>query len=321
MSVPANVCVVGSANIDLTFHTPRLPAAGETRPARGVHFGCGGKGANQAVMAARLGARVQLVACVGADPFGRQLLDNLRANGVGTDHVGVDAARPTGMAAIFVDDEARNCIAVAPGANASLAPGDVRSASGTVRAARVLLCQLETPLEATLEAFRVARAAGVRTVLNPAPAHSMPDELLRLTDLCVPNETEAALLTGADTATSEGAAAAAASLRGRGAGAVIITLGGRGCLVDDGAETERFPAWPVDAVDPTGAGDAFLGALAAAFAKGVSLRDAVPRASAAAALSVTRSGAQASFPSGAEVESFLASRAGPAGDMVGGTRR
>jgi ribokinase len=320
MRDPPTVCVVGSANIDLTFRTPRLPAAGETVAARDFHFGCGGKGANQAVMAARLGARVRLVATVGADAFGQQLVENLRASGVDTEHVGVDGTRPTGMAAVLVDDGARNCIAVAPGANGALTPGDVRGAAASLRAARVLLCQLETPPAATLEAFHIARAAGVRTVLNPAPAQPLGDELFGLTDLCVANESEVQLLTGADPGTPEGAAAAADALRRRGVRVAIVTLGARGCLLADGGKPEHFPAHPVRAVDPTGAGDAFLGALAAALAEGIGLRDAVGCANAAAALAVTRPGAQGSFPSRAEVETLLASQVSEAPGTVMGER-
>jgi ribokinase len=306
MGESAAVCVVGSANVDLVFRAARLPGTGETVAAHRFSEGCGGKGANQAVMAARLGARACLVGRVGADSFGQLLLKNLRTNDVDTVFVGTDPERPTGVAAVVVDDEGRNCIVVAEGANGRLTPADVRAAADSVRAARILLCQLETPLETTLEAFRIARDAGVRTVLNPAPAKPLPDELLRLTDLCVPNETEAALLTGIATDTTEGAAAAARSLCGRGPRAVIVTLGERGCLVDEGRGAEHFAARPVVAVDSTGAGDAFLGALAAALASALSLREAVPVAGAAAALSVTRPGAQASFPTRAEVDAFLA---------------
>jgi ribokinase len=306
MSESATVCVVGSANVDLVFRAARLPGTGETVAAHRFAEGCGGKGANQAVMAARLGAGVCLVGRVGADSFGRLLLSNLRTNGVDTAFVGIDAERPTGVAAVVVDDEGRNCIVVADGANGGLTPDDVRAAADSVRAARILLCQLETPLETTLEAFRIARAAGVRTLLNPAPAKPLPDELLRLTDLCVPNETEAALLTGIATDTPQAAAAAAQSLRRRGPRAVIVTLGERGCLVDEGGGAEHFAARPVVAVDSTGAGDAFLGALAAALARGISLREALPLAGAAATLSVTRPGAQASFPTLAEINAFLA---------------
>jgi ribokinase len=305
MNAPTTVCVVGSANVDLIFRTERLPARGETLAASDMRVGSGGKGANQAVMAALLRARVSLVARVGSDSFGRQLVDNLNSYGVDTTHTCVDPNRTTGVASIMVDDDAHNCIIVSEGANGRLSPADVQAAGEVLSGARVLVCQLETPIAATMEAFRIARGAGGRTILNPAPAKPLPQELLQLTDVCVPNETEAALLTGIDTSTPEGAREAARVLKEQGPRAVIITLGSRGCLVDDESGVAHFPAWRTLAVDPTGAGDAFVGALAASLAAGVSLRAALPRASAAAALSVSKPGAQASFPSVDEVDAFM----------------
>jgi ribokinase len=305
MAEPHSVCVVGSANVDLTFRMARLPQPGETVAARGLATDFGGKGANQAVMAARAGASVCLVARVGDDPFGRQVVENLARQGVHANHVARDAGQPTGVAAIFVDNSANNNIVVAAGANASLSVEQVAAAADVIRTANAVLCQLETPVAASIEAFRIARAARVVTILNPAPAGPLPDELLRLTDLCVPNETEAALLTGVATHSHAGPAEAARALRSRGPGRVIITLGARGCLIDDGSRVEIVPAPAVAAVDPTGAGDAFLGVLAATLARKVSLREAVDRATAAAALSVTRPGAQASFPTMAELTAMF----------------
>jgi ribokinase len=189
----------------------------------------------------------------------------------------------------------------------------VAAAADVVRAAKVVLCQLETPVAASLEAFRIARAAGVFTILNPAPARPLPDELRRLTDLCVPNETEAGLLTGVATDSSRGPAEAARALRASGPLRVIVTLGARGCLIDDGSRVELVRAPAVAAVDPTGAGDAFLGVLAAELAKRLSLKEAVGRATAAAALSVTRPGAQASFPTAAEVDAMIGRMSVPGG--------
>jgi ribokinase len=300
------ICVVGSSNTDLTFRTPRLPRPGETLAGHGFQLGFGGKGANQAVMAARLGARVAVVSKVGRDAFGAQTLENYRREGIDTTHLLIDEARPSGVAAIVVDDDARNCILVVPGANLGLSPDDVRRATPVIRDADVLLCQLEVPLETTLEAFRVARAAGVRTVLNPAPAAPLADELLRLTDLCVPNETELESLTGMAAATVEEAAAAARELARRGRQAVIVTLGSRGALLVDGERVEHIPAVPVAAVDPSGAGDAFIGSVAVFLAGGKELGDAARRANAAAALSVTRPGTQSSFPSRAEASGLMA---------------
>jgi ribokinase len=298
-----HVCVVGSTNVDLFFRTERLPRPGETLAGKSFHLGYGGKGANQAVMAARLGARVSMVGRVGRDVFGEEALRNFHREQVETAHVQVDAERPTGVASIVVDDAAENCILIVPGANHGLTPAHVQDAAAVIRAADVVLCQLEVPVECCLEAFRLARAAGVRTILNPAPAAALPDELLRLTDLCVPNETEIEALTGAPVA-PEGMEAAARALRRRGPRMVIVTLGARGALVVDD-DTRNVPAFAVRAVDPTGAGDAFIGSLAVFLAEGVQLTEAVRRANAAAALSVTRLGTQTAYPRRGEVEALL----------------
>jgi ribokinase len=305
-TTPPRVCVVGSSNIDLTFRTPRLPRPGETLAGHGFHLGHGGKGGNQAVMAARLGGHVTLVSRVGRDVFGEGALANYRGAGIDTSHVHADDSLPSGTAAILVDDQARNCILVVAGANQNLTPADVRRAIVPLQSASVLLCQLEVPLETTLEAFRLARAAGVRTILNPAPAAALPEELLRLTDLCVPNETELELLTGRPVRSPDDAEEAARRLHLREAGTVIVTLGARGALVVGPELSERIPAPAVEAVDPTGAGDAFIGSLGVFLAEGRPLPDAVRRACAVAALSVTRLGTQAAYPSLAEVTAFLA---------------
>jgi ribokinase len=300
------LCVVGSSNMDLTFRAARLPRPGETLAGHGFQLGFGGKGANQAVMAARLGARVTMVSRVGKDVFGEQTIRNYREQGIDTDHVTVDDASPSGVAGIVVDDAAQNCILVVPGANGRLTAGDVRAAAVALQSAAAVLCQMEVPAEASLEAFRIARAAGVRTVLNPAPAGPLPDGLTELTELIVPNETELEILTGRPTGTPEQAEAAARLLLRRGWPRVLVTLGERGALLVEGDAADVIPAVPVAAVDPTGAGDVFIGGLAVYWARGLPLRDAARRAGAVAALSVTRLGAQAAFPSRAEVEAFLA---------------
>ncbi|HEY7310112.1 MAG TPA: ribokinase [Gemmataceae bacterium] len=299
------VCVVGSANIDLTFRTVRLPKPGETLIGQAFHLGFGGKGANQAVMAARLGAQVSMVARVGSDVFGEQTVQNYRQYGIDTAHVLRDAERPTGVASIVVEDSAQNCILIVAGANAGLSPADVRAARGVIESAGVLLCQLEVPIESTLEAFRIARAAGVRTILNPAPAVALPDELLRLTDLCVPNETEAELLTGQRVETPDEVESAARVLLQRGPRAVLVTLGPRGVLLVEEGTVEHIPSVRVPAVDASGAGDAFIGSLAVFLVEGRTLRDAARWANTAAALSVTRRGTQASFPTRTEVEDLF----------------
>jgi ribokinase len=302
------ICVVGSSNIDLTFRTARLPRPGETLTGQAFTFGFGGKGANQAVMAARLGAQVSMVSRVGGDVFGEQTLRNYQDQGVDITHVRVDSQQPTGVASIVVDDQAQNCILVIPGANGVLSPSDVRAAATAIGGADVLLCQLEVPLETTLEAFRIARAAGVRTLLNPAPAVPLPEELLRLTDQCVPNETEAELLTGQSVSTLEQAAAAARSLLQRGPQAIVVTLGDKGALIVNAHSSEHIPAVPVNAIDTTGAGDVFIGSLAVLLAEGRPLPEAVRWANAVAALSVRHLGTQTAFPSRAEVEGFAAGK-------------
>ena len=303
------ICVVGSCNIDVTFRVPRLPRPGETVPAHALHQGFGGKGANQAVAAAKLGAQVMMIARVGNDGFGAQTLDNLRGHGVDTTFVGVDPEQPTGLASIYVSDAGENCIAVAAAANARLMPSDVQAAADAIRRAEGLICQLETPVETAIESFRIARQAKVRTVLNPAPARPLPDELLALTDLCVPNETELELLTGRSITDAAALESAARTLRDRGPSTVVVTLGAAGALVLTGTVT-RVPAVRVDAVDPTGAGDVFTAALAVFLAEGADLLQAVRHANVAAALSVTRLGAQSAAPTRAEVMGRAASLCG-----------
>ena len=299
------ICVAGSTNIDLTFRAARLPRPGETLAGTDFHLGFGGKGANQAVMAARLGAAVAMIAKVGNDVFGRQMTASLKAEGIDTSWVLVDEGRPSGTAAIIVDDNAQNCIIVVPGANDALTPDDVRAAAAVIQHADVLVCQLEVPLETSLEAFRLARAAGVRTILNPAPAKHLPEELLKLTDLLVPNETELESIlpaAGGPVRDLDSARQAAGRI---GVPRLIVTLGSEGAILVDGASAEHVPARKVTAVDPTGAGDAFIGSLSVFWAQGCTLREAAQRASAVAALSVTRPGAQTAFPTLAEVSAFL----------------
>jgi ribokinase len=302
------IVVVGSTNIDLTFQVPRLPRTGETLAGTGMHTGFGGKGANQAVMAARLGAEVHMISAVGDDGFGQQALANYRAQGVDSTHVRV-AAGATGTAAIFVDSEARNSIIVIDGANKALSVADVRAAKEVIESAQVVVAQLETPIDAAVEAFRLARAAGVRTILNPAPAFNA-DPLLALTDLCVPNETELQTLTGQRLNSIAKMKTAARALLERGPEAVIVTLGKRGALVVGPEVSGRCLAVPVKAIDPTAAGDAFIGSLAVFLGQGADLREAVRRASTVAALTVTLPGAQRSFPPREQIEAFVSAQLG-----------
>ena len=311
MSKPRpRVCVVGSCNVDLTFRTARLPKAGETLAGDSVQIAFGGKGANQAVMAARLGAAVSVVGCVGSDTFGDQVIANLQNEGIDVRHVRRHGKEPTGVAAIVVDSAARNSILVVAGANGALTADDARAAGAAIQGADVLLCQLEVPAATTDEALRIAKAGGVRTVLNPAPAVQLPDTVLALADYCVLNETEAEIMTGLGTATDAAAKKAAIALRKRGTGTVLLTRGEHGVLIADAAGTKQVPSVRVEAVDPTGAGDAFIGAFAVFLVEGLALAEAVRRAAAVAALTVTRPGAQVSFPACAEAEAFLTEHAG-----------
>jgi ribokinase len=286
------VVVVGSLNVDHTIRVERFPDVGETLTASGFASGLGGKGFNQAVTAARMGAGVVMVGCVGADADGDQLLRTLSEEGVDAGFVRRDAERPTGRAHITVDDEGRNSILVVPGANA-----EATFPSAALDGADVLLAQLECPLEVVAVAIAAARAAGVVTVLNPAPAQTLTNEFLGLVDYLVANETEADCL-------------------GRVSyhGVAVITGGERGALVlVPGHESRRISALPVSVVDTTGAGDAFCGAFAATLANGGKLGDALRWATAAGAQTVMREGAFASLPSAIDVEHLL-SRAQPTRD-------
>lgn len=299
------ICVVGSANMDLLSKVPRLPKLGETLVGHYFHMGCGGKGSNQAAMAARLGAEVTMVVKLGRDPLGEITFKNYQDLGIDTRYVFWDEEHFSGVAPIFVDDDGRNMIVIVPGANMALSPEDVRRASDAIQAADVVVCQLEIPVESTLEAFRIAKAAGIRTILNPAPATPIPDELLQLSDIAAPNETETELLTGVSVGTLEEAEVAARVLLARGPGAVIITLGERGALLLDDESVSHVPAVKVDAVDTTGAGDAFIGSLAYFLGEGRPLREAIERANAIAAVSVMKVGTQVSFPTRDEVAHLM----------------
>ena len=308
MMKPPSLCVVGSANVDLTIRTARFPRPGETVAGHSLNIGMGGKGANQAVAAARLGASVAFVARVGNDAYGTEAIRAYQAEGVDVTYIRRDANLPTGTAAIVVDDAAENYIIAVPGANAALTPEDVRRAAPAIQKAQVVLSQLETPLEATLEAFALARTADVLTVLTPAPAMELPDELFRLCDVCVPNKTEMERLAGTSCQSRSEILAAANRLRSRGVRIVVVTMGRSGALLFDDVGVTEIPAVEVKAVDPTGAGDSFTAALAVYLAGGLELRDAARRASSVAALTVTRLGSQSSFPRSAEVEELMASR-------------
>ena len=295
------VCVVGAANIDLISYVPRLPRVGETLHGTQFRMGYGGKGANQAVMAARLRAEVTMVCKLGRDVFGEGTLENFRAHGVDTTHVTFTEDAFSGVAPIAVDPDGRNAIIIVTGANDLLSLDDLERARPAIAAADVVVCQLELPVETTLSALRIAREEGVRTIFNPAPARDdLPDELFRLSDVICPNEPETELLTGMPA--GEGAAR---ELLARGVGVVALTLGEHGCLLVEDDSVTEVPVEPVRAVDTTGAGDAFVGALATFLAAGRSPVDAAERSNAVAALSVQGRGTQTSFPSADDLPAAL----------------
>lgn len=304
-SVVPKICVVGSSNIDLVSKVPRLPKMGETMMGHTFQMGYGGKGANQAVMAAKLGAQVSMVTKVGRDVFGEDTLKNYQAQGINATWVLFDDEAASGVAPIFVDDNAQNFVVIIPGANMKLTPEDVRQASSAITSASILICQLEVPIETTLEAFRIAKAAGVTTILNPAPAASLPDELLQLSDIIAPNETETEMLTGLSVASLADAEKAGRALLARGPRHVILTLGERGALLIDERNLEHVAPILVKAVDPTGAGDSFIGSLALFLGEGLALGAAIRCANGVAALSVTKMGTQTSFPMRGEADAFL----------------
>jgi ribokinase len=300
------IVVVGSLNADLVVHVPRFPGPGETLAGHGFSRFPGGKGANQACAAARLGGGVAMVGQVGADEHGAWLIANLAAAGVDTSLVLRDPVEPTGVALITIDGAGQNQIVLAPGANGAFTPGRFTSTALVAGQTRVVLLQLEIPLETVIAAARAGRAAGAVVILDPAPAQKLPDQLIGLADYLTPNETELAALTGGgDVRDAAGVRGRAAQLLSRGAARVLVKWGARGAaLITPGGEY-WWPAHPVDVVDTTAAGDAFNGAFAVALAEGASADTAGRFANAAAALAVTRAGAQPGMPVRAEVERLL----------------
>ena len=291
------ICVVGACNLDLISYVPRLPSLGETLHGTRFHMGFGGKGANQAVMAAKLGGEVAMVSKLGQDVFGENTLKNFQAWSVNTTHVHFTDQAFSGVAPIAVDPEGHNSIIIVTGANDLMTAEEIEAARPEIAAAQIMVCQLEIPLEITLAALRIARQEKVKTIFNPAPARpNLPEELYHLSDIFCPNESETALLTGMPVGTLEEAEAAARVLITRGAGTVILTLGERGSLLVTDKSTEHVPVAQVKALDTTGAGDAFVGSLAYFLAAGKSLTDAMQRANRIAAISVQSSGTQTSFP-------------------------
>jgi len=298
-----NIVVVGSSNTDMVIQVPELPAPGETILGGKFSVLAGGKGANQAVSAARAGGRVCFISKVGRDDLGKRALEGFEKDGIDVTQIKQDPDAPTGVAMIYVNDRAENCIAVAAGANENLSETDIIAAGEMIAGASVLVVQLEIPIKTVEKAVELAAESNVIVILNPAPAQTLSDELLRHVSILTPNETEASLLTGLEV--NDNLEAVATKLHKKGVKTVIITLGSKGSFVSSDDFSGLVPAFPVKAVDTTAAGDVFNGALAVGLAENKSLKYAVQYASAAAALSVMRMGAQISAPADKEIKDFL----------------
>jgi ribokinase len=301
----ATVVVVGSLNMDLVTRAQRLPRAGETLVGDSFVTVPGGKGANQAVASARLGAAVAMVGCVGGDAYGEQLLAGLLVEGIDCQAVAVQAGVSTGVALIVVDASSQNAIVIVAGANGQVSAAGVQAFDALLARAQVIICQLEVPMEAVAYTLKRGRELGKTVILNPAPASGpLPGDWYASIDYLIPNESEAQALTGLPVGSRDQAQAAATRLLAMGARKVIITLGAQGLLFADGQGFEHFPAAQVRAVDTTAAGDTFVGGFAAALARGDSERQAIAFGQRAAALSVTLAGAQPSIPTLKDVQGF-----------------
>ncbi len=306
-----HVVVVGSLNMDLVVRVPHMPIPGETILGENFKNIPGGKGANQAVGAARMGAQVTMIGRVGNDEFGKTLIKNLANEGVDTSHISVDEKEATGIAMITLDQHGQNSIVVASGANMALKPEDIRAAWQNINDIDVLVMPLEVSLDCVEEAVRLATENSVKVILNPAPAQKLSNELLEKIDVLVPNESETSLLTGLEIESIEEAKIAAKNLLEKGTGAVVLTLGSRGALL----VSESQPAiistpYKVNVVDTTAAGDSFVAALSVGVAKGLSLESALRQATAAGALAVTKMGAQPCMPTKKEVNELMEEQRG-----------
>jgi ribokinase len=302
------IVVVGSSNTDMVVKLPHLPKPAETVIDGSFTMAAGGKGANQAVAAARAGGEVTLLTKVGSDQFGSMALEGFRKEGINIDYVCIDSSSPSGVAVIFVDGRGENSIGVASGANGEFRPSDLSEALDRISSADILLVQLEIPLPTVEAAIRRAAQAGVRVILNPAPARKLNDEVLRHVSVITPNQTEAEILSDVPLVDDKSLERGAKRLLSMGVRTAVITLGERGAFLAEPGNFERIPAFDVEPVDTTAAGDVFNGALAVSIGEGRSLRDAVRFANAAAALSVQILGAQPSAPRRREILDFINSR-------------
>ncbi|MGN0201278.1 MAG: ribokinase [Candidatus Cryptobacteroides sp.] len=298
------ILILGSSNTDMTVKTAALPAPGETVLGGDFTMSPGGKGANQAVAAKRAGGDVSFVCKVGKDTFGDNALKHYAEEGIDISGV-LRSEKPSGVALITVDNEAENCIVVASGANTDISVGDVQESRSLLESCDILLMQLEIPVPAVLEAARTASEAGALVVLNPAPYCELPEEIFRYVSLFIPNMTELSSFSGIPVTDEASAVEAAGILFGKGVGRIIVTMGSCGSLIVGKEGHEFVPAMKVAAVDTTGAGDTYCGALCVALAEGKSLPEAARFATASSAISVTKMGAQTAIPTRAEIDSFL----------------
>lgn len=291
----SKILVVGSSNTDMVIKMEKLPSPGETRLGGTFFMNAGGKGANQAVAVARMGGNVTFVTKVGKDIFGKLALEGFKKEYINTRYVFMDEDAPSGVALIMVEEEGENCIAVAPGANAKLLTSDIKMVKNICES-EIILMQLEIPMETIIDIVKIAKSNNQKVILNPAPAQKLDDELLYGLFIISPNETEASLLTGITVKDEVTASQAATVFLSRGVQNVIITMGPAGAYVRSGTISKIVPVKPVKAIDTTAAGDVFNGALAVAISEGMPIENAVVFANKAAAISVTRIGAQASIP-------------------------
>jgi ribokinase len=298
------ILIIGSLNMDMVINTPRIPVIGESIAGKGFFTSPGGKGANQAVAAALLGAEVTMAGCVGGDAFGAQLRENLRAHGVDVSHIAEIDGTPTGVAMIVVH-RGNNFIVFDPGANSQLTPEMAEALEGEISQSDIVMLQLEVPLATVEAAAAMAKKHGVRVLLNPAPAVELPDSIIKCVDIITPNETEADIWTGIKPESDDSAKTALLSLRSRGIGQVIITMGSKGAMYNAGGEIRIKPVPDVKVVDTTAAGDSFNAAVAVALADGKTIDEAVEFANIVGTLTVTKKGAQASLPDMRDVEEFI----------------
>ena len=292
---PKTILVIGSSNTDMTAKTAELPRPGETVLGGVFTMGAGGKGANQAVAAQRLGGKVKFICKVGKDMFGDNSIAQYEKEGLDTSGI-LRSNLPSGVALIYVDSHAENCIVVASGANGDLTEDDIEKSRKDLESCDILLLQLESPIPSVLKAAKIAHQAGKTVVLNPAPACPLPEELFRNIDLFIPNETELSTFSGMPVTSQEEAQAAAKAMQAKGVGKLIVTMGSKGALICEGGPSVFVPAHKVKAVDTTAAGDTFCGALCVAISEGKTLKEAAEFACAASALTVQKMGAQNSIP-------------------------